>query len=111
MLSETGYALTRSGIYYLDHLYCEFSYFSAMACDTSVSDPTVSAAIADTLQRSLGGPKVPLHARKHMAGLFVGYLQRAEQRELAGAMREHPVLAEVAFIPRMQAALESIPST
>jgi hypothetical protein len=110
LLVDTSYALTKSGIYYLDHLYWQFSYFAAMACDTSIGDQIVADQMAKILASNLAGPKIPLHARRKMAELFLGYLDKHEKVELRGAISRHPVLAGVRFVPRMVADLQSITS-
>ncbi|MCX5671439.1 MAG: hypothetical protein NTU94_09000 [Planctomycetota bacterium] len=109
LFGDTSYALTKSGIYYLDQLYWEFAYFSAMACDTSISKQSIVDPITSILSSNLAGPKIPLHARCKMAELFAGYLDKIEQVELRGAISRHPVLAGVRFVPRMIAQLRSVP--
>jgi hypothetical protein len=109
LLVDTSYALTKSGTYYIDTLYCQFSYFSSVACDTTVSELEVANELADILRGSLGGPKIPLRARRLIAEKFIGYLGAKESLETKGAIAKHPILASITFVPRMVEALKTIP--
>jgi predicted type IV restriction endonuclease len=95
-------ALTQCGIYYLNSLYAEFSYFSAMASDTSIGDQRDVDDISATLRESISEPKISLNLRVRMARRFVGYLDSREQMELKGALRKHPLIGAILFVPRMK---------
>lgn len=102
-------ALTRCGLYYLHNLYCDFTYFSAMASDTSMTNHDRADQIAAMLRENISGPKIPLQVRRRMAEVFVGYLDSQEQAELRGAIRKHRVVGGVHFVSRMIEALRLIP--
>ena len=56
VVSEQPLALTKCGIYYLNTLYTEFTYFSAMACDTSIMDQNLVGEIAGMLRDNISSP-------------------------------------------------------
>ena len=107
---EQPCALTKCGIYYLNTLYAEFAYFSAMACDTSIADMDRVNEIGQILRDNISSPKIPLHARKNMAKKFISYLDSKEQLEIKGAISKHPGLGSVRFVPRMIQILLKIPT-
>jgi len=110
LLSEGAYALTKSGLYYLNTLYAEFTYFSAMAVDTSILDfgDTVNE-IARILRRNISSLKISLSARMKITERFIGYLDAREQAELRGAIARHPLVGNVRFVPRMIQTILTIP--
>lgn len=103
-------ALSRCGIYYLRNLYSDFTYFSAMAVDTSMTDHEAANSIAAILRASLAGPKMSLQVRRRIAERFLGYLDFKEHSESSGAIRQHPVVGRTLFVPSMIAALRRIPA-
>jgi predicted type IV restriction endonuclease len=108
-VTQQPWALTKSGIYYATTLYQEFTYFSAMASDTSIGDLDLANEIAQILRDNIQSAKVPLNVRRRMAEKFIGYLDSKEQSEVKGAISKHPVLGKVRFVPRMIQALRKVP--
>lgn len=109
MLTDQPCALTKCGMYYLDTLYKDFSYFSAMACDTNVADVNLANEIGQILHDNIDSAKIQLQARRKMAERFVGYLDSREQKEIKGSISRHPVLGRIRFVPRIIQALRKIP--
>lgn len=109
VLTEQPCALTRSGIYYLDVLYAEFTYFTAMASDTSIADLNLANGIGQALRSNLTSTKISLQARSKIAEKFVGYLDSREQVEIKGAISKHPLIGRIRFVPRIIQALRKIP--
>lgn len=108
-LTQQPCALTKSGIHYASTLYREFSYFSAVACDTSIADVDLSDELGQILHDNIESPKLPLSIRRKMGEKFVGYLDCREQSEIKGAISKHPVLGKVRFVHRMIQELRKIP--
>jgi len=107
-VSQQPCALTKSGIYYASTLYQEFSYFSAMACDTSIGVPDLANDIGQTLHDNIQSAKIPLNIRRKISEKFVGYLDSKEQSEIKGAISKHPVIGKIRFVPRMIQSLRKI---
>lgn len=110
LLAEQPCALTKCGIYYIDSLYTEFTYFAAMAPDTSIADLKLADEIGQILHGSIVDTKVSLQTRKKIAEKFVGYLDSREQIEIKGAVSKHAVIGKIRFMPRMIEALRRIPT-
>jgi len=108
VLAEQPCALTKCGLYYLNVLYVEFAYFSAMGCDTSVLDRDLANAIGQLIRDAMSSAKIPLKIRKKVGEKFVGYLDSREQVELKGAISKHPVVGNVRFVPRMIRNLRNV---
>ena len=102
-------ALTKCGMYYLNSLYSDFNYFSAMGCDTSIMERELANDIGSILRGAMSNAKISLADRKNIAEKFVGYLDSREQVELGGAISRHPVIGQVRFVPRMIKAIRNIP--
>ncbi|MFH1371181.1 MAG: P-loop NTPase fold protein [Planctomycetota bacterium] len=109
-LSSQRCALTKCGIYYLNTLYADFTYFSAMGCDTNIMEQETVNTIVGTLQSAMSRPKISLSDRRAIAERFVGYLDSREQIELKGATSKHPVVGHIRFVPQMISAVRSIPT-
>lgn len=108
MLGAQRCALTKCGMYYLNTLYSDFNYFSAMACDTSMVEERLVNEIATLLRGVISSPKLPIAARKTIAEKFVGYLDSREQAELKGAISKHPTVGKLRFVPRMIRAVRTV---
>lgn len=102
VLLNGNYALTKCGFYYRKVLHTTFSYYSTMACDTSLTDIQLAMEIKTELTKGLHKPKVDLLIRKKIAELFLNYLSSHEKKELTGAIAKHPVIGNVSFVPMME---------
>jgi len=102
-------AITKCGVYYLDVLYRDLTYYSLMAHDATLLDEGVCRGIGESLARYSLESKLPIFARNEMARRFVGYLESLENRELNdGAVGKHPVFGKLEFVRRMRQDLERV---
>jgi len=108
VITDQPYALTKCGVYYLDTLYSDFNYFSAMACDTNMNDVNKANEIGQILHNNIGSAKIPLQARITIASKFVGYLDSREQSEIKGSISRHSLLGKIQFVPRIIHSLRNI---
>lgn len=105
---ENPCALTKCGIYYLSTLYAQFNYFSAVACDTTISNPETVNDIERLLRDNMSSDKIPLSIRMKIALSFLRYLESCENAEMRGAMCKHPIVGGVRFVPKMEQAYSMI---
>ncbi|MDP1861515.1 MAG: hypothetical protein Q8K82_22815, partial [Gemmatimonadaceae bacterium] len=103
------FALTKCGLYYLERLYKNPTYFSLMAHDTTLFDQTTCERCSELLKRFSGEPKLPLVTRNEIAGCFLKYLDQKENTERnGGVVGRHAVFGAVTFVPPMEVALERV---
>lgn len=106
---EENFALTRCGLFYLNTLNAEFSYVSAMAADTTITDHATAAHIVSILRSNLHMPKIPVNARVELCAEFVAYLRDAEERELSkGVLAQHKLFSGLRFVPAMEESLDYV---
>jgi len=103
------FALTMSGLYYLEQLFAQATYFSLMVHDTTLFDERVCNEVGALLVKHSSEPKLPLFARNEMAAKFLRYLEALESRELNdGAAGKHPIFQRISFVSKMRVDLERV---
>jgi hypothetical protein len=107
--SSTRFAITKSGLYYLDTLYHNTEYVALMTPDTLIVDTALAQTIAGILRPSMHMAKLPVWVRIDIATAFLDYLGEREERETSvGAVAKHPVFGGHRFVPAMRRSLHQV---
>ncbi len=102
------FALTKAGTFYADELYCDFTYFGAMAVDTTVTDPFVAQEGQAIVASGLSDAKLSLKTRVRLADLFLTHLEGREQEEMKHAVGQHSIFGNLVFTKRMRIRLNEV---
>lgn len=101
-------ALTISGHFYANELFCDFTYFSSMAPDVALGDQKAVDQIAGILKKFAHATKIPINARIDIAKVFLTYLAAQESSELQGAISRDSTFKDVRYVPRMEQSLNNV---
>ena len=94
-------------LFYLTNLFSDFTYFSAMAFDTTMDDEEGVSHLRKVLETGRKDSKIP-EAEMIVAGkAFLNYLAPKEGKELgSGAVGKHPLFSGISFVDPMRRNLE-----